>query len=192
MLKTRHARAWQGRYNSVIASRCFRWSVRFPLLGAPYSGIGLSTSTDVIAMAALFKDQQESIVGRIKASLKTNGLKCSMVATETFHHSVWAVLIPNIRAANNPANDPIPTTISRLGPGPRFLTAGAGGRWDSRPPRRNICGKSSVSDLLMIGLALWIYDRAVCADAIPVSCTLNANPEHVSTRGLKARRVTSE
>jgi len=55
-------------------------------------GIGYWTThdTDVIPTAAIGKDEQWSIVERIAKSLKKNGLKCSMVTTETFHHAVWA------------------------------------------------------------------------------------------------------
>src|ERR1041385_1457421 len=55
-------------------------------------GIGYWTThdTDVIPTEALGKDQQAEIVGRIKAALSANGLQCSMVTTETFHHAVWA------------------------------------------------------------------------------------------------------
>src|SRR6185295_12435689 len=55
-------------------------------------GIGHWTThdTDVIPTEAIGKDQQAEIVGRIKTALASNGLKCSMVTTETFHHAVWA------------------------------------------------------------------------------------------------------
>ena len=55
-------------------------------------GIGYWTThdTDVIPTEAIGKPQQAEIVGRIKAALAANGLKCSMVTTETFHHAVWA------------------------------------------------------------------------------------------------------
>jgi xylose isomerase len=55
-------------------------------------GIGYwcTHDTDVIKTDDLFTARQEEIVGRIKDSLKKNGLKCSMVTTETFHHPVWA------------------------------------------------------------------------------------------------------
>src|SRR5437879_6510184 len=55
-------------------------------------GIGYWTThdTDVIPTAAIGKDRQAEIVGRIQKSLAENGLKCSMVTTETFHHAVWA------------------------------------------------------------------------------------------------------
>jgi len=46
--------------------------------------------TDVIPTEALGKDRQAEIVGRIKRSLESNGVKCSMVTTETFYHAVWA------------------------------------------------------------------------------------------------------
>src|ERR1700741_4126347 len=55
-------------------------------------GIGYWTThdTDVIPTEALGKDQQAEIVARIGKALAENGLKCSMVTTETFHHAVWA------------------------------------------------------------------------------------------------------
>ena len=55
-------------------------------------GIGYWTThdTDVIPTEAIGKPQQSEIVGRINAALAANGLKCSMVTTETFHHAVWA------------------------------------------------------------------------------------------------------
>jgi len=55
-------------------------------------GIGhwASHDTDVIPNAALGTEQQWSIVERIQKSLKTHGLECSMVTTETFYHAVWA------------------------------------------------------------------------------------------------------
>jgi xylose isomerase len=67
-------------------------------------GIGHWTThdTDVIPTAGLFRDEQEQIVARIKAALASNGLKCSMVTTETFHHAVWAASpaaeAPEVRA----------------------------------------------------------------------------------------------
>ena len=55
-------------------------------------GIGWWTThdTDVIPTEALGKDKQCEIVGRIKKALADNGVGCSMVTTETFHHAVWA------------------------------------------------------------------------------------------------------
>src|SRR5215831_12400963 len=67
-------------------------------------GIGHWTThdTDVIPTDALGKDQQKEIVGRIQAALKSNGLECSMVTTETFYHAVWAgspaAEAPDVRA----------------------------------------------------------------------------------------------
>src|ERR1051326_6793635 len=50
-------------------------------------GIGYWTThdTDVIPTAALGKDQQREILGRIQAALKSNDVQCSMVTTETFY-----------------------------------------------------------------------------------------------------------
>lgn len=55
-------------------------------------GIGWWTThdTDVIPTGALGKEEQWSTVERIKRSLADNGVGCSMVTTETFHHAVWA------------------------------------------------------------------------------------------------------
>jgi xylose isomerase len=59
-----------------------------------YGEIGLgwwcTHDTDVIPTNDLGKDGQAEIVARIKKALAANGLKCSMVTTETFHHAVWA------------------------------------------------------------------------------------------------------
>ena len=59
-----------------------------------YAEIGIgywaTHDTDVIPTAALGKDQQAEIVGRIGKALAENGLQCSMVTTETFYHAVWA------------------------------------------------------------------------------------------------------
>lgn len=55
-------------------------------------GIGYwcTHDTDVIPTDQLGKDGQEEVIGRIKKSLKKNGVACSMVTTETFHHAVFA------------------------------------------------------------------------------------------------------
>lgn len=55
-------------------------------------GIGYWTThdTDVIPTEAIGTDRQAEIVARIGRSLNENGVKCSMVTTETFHHAVWA------------------------------------------------------------------------------------------------------
>src|SRR5579859_7919570 len=52
-------------------------------------GIGHWTThdTDVIPTEGLGKDRQAEIVGAIKKSLQSHGLKCSMVTTETFYHA---------------------------------------------------------------------------------------------------------
>ncbi|MBZ5619581.1 MAG: TIM barrel protein [Acidobacteriia bacterium] len=59
-----------------------------------YAEIGIgywsTHDTDVIPTEALGKPQQAEIVGRIQKALRENGLKCSMVTTETFYHAVWA------------------------------------------------------------------------------------------------------
>src|SRR5262245_43853139 len=55
-------------------------------------GIGYWTThdTDVIPTDAIGTDRQAEIVERIRHALDSNGVKCSMVTTETFHHAVWA------------------------------------------------------------------------------------------------------
>jgi xylose isomerase len=55
-------------------------------------GIGYWTThdTDVIPTEALGTERQAEIVDRIGNALRENGMKCSMVTTETFHHAVWA------------------------------------------------------------------------------------------------------
>jgi xylose isomerase len=55
-------------------------------------GIGHWTThdTDVIPANVIGKDEQWAIVERIRKALDDNGVKCSMVTTETFHHPVWA------------------------------------------------------------------------------------------------------
>src|SRR4051795_2030705 len=76
----------------------FHAPVRSPLTfeqvieGYARVGVGYwcTHDTDVIPTDALFTDRQNEIVGKIKESLQKHGMKCSMVTTETFHHSVWA------------------------------------------------------------------------------------------------------
>ena len=55
-------------------------------------GIGYWTThdTDVIPTAALATGKQDEIVTAIKKALADNGLKCSMVTTETFFHAIFA------------------------------------------------------------------------------------------------------
>lgn len=71
-----------------------REPVEFEEVIRQYSEIGIghwcTHDTDVIPTEALGKQEQASIVERIKTALKQNGLECSMVTTETFFHSVWA------------------------------------------------------------------------------------------------------
>ncbi len=71
-----------------------RTEVKFPEVIREYGKIGLSWwcthDTDVIPTEDIGKDGQHAIVDQIKTALKENGLKCSMVTTETFHHAVWA------------------------------------------------------------------------------------------------------
>jgi xylose isomerase len=71
-----------------------REPVGFEQVIEKYAEIGIghwcTHDTDVIPPTAIGKPQQDEIVGRIKDSLAKNGLKCSMVTTETFHHAVFA------------------------------------------------------------------------------------------------------
>src|SRR5947209_8039207 len=55
-------------------------------------GIGYWTThdTDVIPTESLAKPEQWEVVALIKKALDDNGLRCSMVTTETFYHAVWA------------------------------------------------------------------------------------------------------
>ncbi len=55
-------------------------------------GIGYwcTHDTDVIPTKALGQAEQGQIVARIKKALADNGVECSMVTAETFHHAVWA------------------------------------------------------------------------------------------------------
>ncbi len=59
-----------------------------------YAEIGIgywsTHDTDVIPTEALGKDRQGEIVERIRTALAANGVECSMVTAETFHHAVWA------------------------------------------------------------------------------------------------------
>lgn len=55
-------------------------------------GIGWWTThdTDVIPTDHLGKEEQWSTLERIKRCLEENGVGCSMVTSETFHHAAWA------------------------------------------------------------------------------------------------------
>jgi len=59
-----------------------------------YAEIGIgywsTHDTDVVPTDALGKDAQWEIVGRVRKALTENGMQCSMVTAETFHHAVWA------------------------------------------------------------------------------------------------------
>lgn len=71
-----------------------RTEVSFTTVIREYAKIGLNWwcthDTDVIPTADLGKDGQHAIVAQIQKDLNENGLKCSMVTTETFHHAVFA------------------------------------------------------------------------------------------------------
>src|SRR5216110_696683 len=71
-----------------------RQPVLFEEVIRKYAEIGIAYwcthDTDVIPPPAIGTEQQEEIVGRIKNALAQNGLKCSMVTTETFFDPVFA------------------------------------------------------------------------------------------------------
>ncbi|MGH9623615.1 MAG: TIM barrel protein [Bryobacteraceae bacterium] len=71
-----------------------RTPVSFEKVIEEYNKIGIgywcTHDTDVIPTDDLFTPKQDEIVSRIKQSLSKNGLKCSMVTCETFHHAVFA------------------------------------------------------------------------------------------------------
>jgi xylose isomerase len=71
-----------------------RQPVGFEEVIRKYADVGVAYwtthDTDVIPTEKLLTSEQWDIVGRIKKALSDNGLKCSMVTTETFHHPVWA------------------------------------------------------------------------------------------------------
>lgn len=59
-----------------------------------YAEIGIgywsTHDTDIIPTNALGGDGQREILARVGKALAENGVKCSMVTAETFHHAVWA------------------------------------------------------------------------------------------------------
>ncbi|HEY2842019.1 MAG TPA: TIM barrel protein [Bryobacteraceae bacterium] len=59
-----------------------------------YSEIGIghwaTHDSDVIPTEAMGTERQSHIVAEIRKALGENGVKCSMVTAETFHHAVWA------------------------------------------------------------------------------------------------------
>ncbi len=83
-----------------------RRAVGFEEVIREYARIGIghwcTHDTDVIPAEVLGKGGQDEIVRRIGKALKENGLVCSMVTTETFHHAVWAASpaaeAPEVRA----------------------------------------------------------------------------------------------
>lgn len=71
-----------------------RRPVSFEEVIAEYGKIGIghwsTHDADVLPVSAIGKDEQWEIVRRIQQSLNDNGVKCSMVTTDTFHHAVFA------------------------------------------------------------------------------------------------------
>jgi xylose isomerase len=71
-----------------------RKPVTFEEVIRQYAEIGIgywcTHDTDVIPADAIGTPRQDEILGRIKQSLQSHGLECSMVTTETFHHAVFA------------------------------------------------------------------------------------------------------
>jgi xylose isomerase len=59
-----------------------------------YGEIGIAHwsthDTDIIPTRVLGTEEQWATVERVKKALQENGLRCSMVTTETFFHEVWA------------------------------------------------------------------------------------------------------
>ncbi|HYP09768.1 MAG TPA: TIM barrel protein [Bryobacteraceae bacterium] len=86
---------WAAAYEGhALFHAATRKPVTFEEVIQHYAEIGIghwcTHDTDVIPSDDLFTERQDAIVDRIKSALKTNGLKCSMVTTETFHHAVFA------------------------------------------------------------------------------------------------------
>src|SRR5436190_22675141 len=86
---------WAGAYQGqALFHAPTREAIGFEEVIRKYAEIGIAYwathDTDVIPTEGLGKNQQAEIVGRIQKALSTNGLKCSIVTTETFHHAVWA------------------------------------------------------------------------------------------------------
>jgi xylose isomerase len=71
-----------------------RTPVTFQTVIEHYAEIGIghwtTHDTDVIPTDAIGTAKQDEIVAAIEKSLNSNGVACSMVTTETFHHAVWA------------------------------------------------------------------------------------------------------
>jgi xylose isomerase len=71
-----------------------RQAIGFEEIIRRYSEIGVgywcTHDSDVIPTEFLGKEEQWGVIERIKSALKENGVQCSMITTETFHHAVWA------------------------------------------------------------------------------------------------------
>ena len=86
---------WAGAYEGhALFHAPTRRPVSFEEVIEEYGKIGIAHwcthDTDVIPSEMLGKEGQHEIVARIKKALADNGLKCSMVTTETFHNAVFA------------------------------------------------------------------------------------------------------
>ena len=86
---------WAGNYEGhALFHAPTREPVTFERVIEEYGKIGIgwwcTHDTDVIPTQDLGKQGQDEIVARIQKALSANGLQCSMVTTETFHHAVWA------------------------------------------------------------------------------------------------------
>src|SRR4051812_1319800 len=86
---------WAGAYQGqALFYAPTRPEIGFEEIIRKYAEIGIgywaTHDTDVIPTEAIGKDRQHEIVAQVRRALDANGLKCSMVTTETFHHAVWA------------------------------------------------------------------------------------------------------
>src|SRR5690349_11794421 len=86
---------WAGAYRGqALFYAPTRPEIGFEDVIRKYAEIGIgywaTHDTDVIPTEAIGKDGQHEIVAQIRRALDANGIKCSMVTTETFHHAVWA------------------------------------------------------------------------------------------------------
>ena len=86
---------WAGAYEGqALFHAPTRSPITFEKVIEAYGKIGIghwcTHDTDVIATDDLGKEGQEKTISKIKSSLKKNGVACSMVTTETFHHAVFA------------------------------------------------------------------------------------------------------
>lgn len=86
---------WAGAYEGhALFHAPTRRPVSFEEVIREYGKIGIpywtTHDTDVIPSDALGTAKQDQIVAAIGRALAENGLRCSMVTTETFHHEVFA------------------------------------------------------------------------------------------------------